>query len=192
MLLLQGRIQGYMYNIQSDADYSERVIPPSPERSAIDERFGPGIPSSYGPFAGRHPTDLSSSVSALQVQARSLLADLALQQSRPAPDFTARWQNTAQRYFGSNSHQLQPQGGNRAVIRPSRSSARQRQEAGSGSSAAREPRPYYYRVQQQMQAGLANHAQHRCSLAHHVASCLAAYITHMYEVESSTHESYSG
>lgn len=172
MLLLQGRIQGYMYNIQSDADYSERVIPPSPERSALDERFGPEQPSSYGPFAGRPLMDFPSSVSALQVQARSLLADLASQQTRPAPDFAARWQNTAQRYFGSSSHQLQSQGGNRAFIRPSSSSARQQQEAGSGSSAAREPRPYYYRVQQQMQAGLANHAQHRCPLTYHIAFCV--------------------
>ena len=48
MLILQGRIQGYMYNIKSEQDYQERIIPPSPERpssppvrSSLLSRWGP-------------------------------------------------------------------------------------------------------------------------------------------------------
>ena len=46
--MLQGRIQGYMYNIKSEQDYQERNIPPSPERassppvrSSLLSRWGP-------------------------------------------------------------------------------------------------------------------------------------------------------
>ena len=46
--MLQGRIQGYMYNIKSEQNYQERIIPPSPEwsssppvRSSMFSRWGP-------------------------------------------------------------------------------------------------------------------------------------------------------
>ena len=58
MLILQGRIQGYMYNIKSEQDYQERIIPPSPERpssppvrSSLLSRWGPTPHSLIDSFA---------------------------------------------------------------------------------------------------------------------------------------------
>jgi hypothetical protein len=55
---VQGRIQGYMYNIQSEQDYQQRIIPPSPERpssppvrSALLSRWGPSSMSLLESYA---------------------------------------------------------------------------------------------------------------------------------------------
>ncbi|KAL0038807.1 hypothetical protein WJX79_008638 [Trebouxia sp. C0005] len=56
--LCKGRIQGYMYNIQSELDYQQRSFPPSPERlssppvrSALLSRWGPSSVSLLESFA---------------------------------------------------------------------------------------------------------------------------------------------
>lgn len=96
----------------------------------------------------------------LAVLLNGLLQSLA---SAPAAlsqqDFREHWRNTAQYYFGSSSQQLHQSGGRGVSVHPSQA-ARQR-PTGSSGAAAREPRPYYYRVQQQMQAGMANQSQRR-------------------------------
>ena len=94
--LLQGRIQGYLYNIQTDSDYSERVIPPSPERPP-SPTFHPPPASRWGPNPSA-PTPyltsfFSSSSSGPNAATAQNLAD--------------QWRNTAQHYFGSSS-QLHP------------------------------------------------------------------------------------
>ena len=85
-------------------------------------------------------------------------SSLMLCAAQSQQDFREHWRNTAQYYFGSSGQQLQ-QPRRRVSITPSQTS-RQRQ-AGSNATGSREPRPYYYRVQQQMQAGMANQLQRR-------------------------------
>ncbi|KAL0030671.1 hypothetical protein WJX77_001587 [Trebouxia sp. C0004] len=135
--LCKGRIQGYIYNIQSEQDYQQRIIPPSPERpssppvrSALLSRWGP------------------SSMSLLQSVAASLSASQGPTQRQQ--DVLQQWRDTAQYYFGSSSQQLS-HAGRQIIVRPSQAS-RQRQNS-RNTAGQREPRPYYFRVQQQMQAG---------------------------------------
>ena len=41
---MQSRIQGYMYNITSETDYSERMLPPTPPR---EKEASPPIPARH-------------------------------------------------------------------------------------------------------------------------------------------------
>lgn len=145
--LCKGRIQGYMYNIQSQQDYQQRIIPPSPERpSSPPVRSAPL--SRWG----------SSSVSLLE----SLAASLSARQG-PAPrqqDVQQLWRDIAQNRFGSSSQQLSHAGG-QTIVRPSQASRQRQNSRPDTRNTARqhEPRPYYFRVQQQMQAGAVGQAQ---------------------------------
>ncbi|KAA6416756.1 MAG: hypothetical protein FRX49_13268 [Trebouxia sp. A1-2] len=150
--LCKGRIQGYMYNIQSELDYQQRSFPPSPERlssppvrSALLSRWGP------------------SSVSLLESFADSLSARQGLAQRQQ--DTLQQWRDRAQNHFGSSSQQLSHAGG-QTIVRPSQAS-RQRQNSRPdtrNTAGQREPRPYYFRVQQQMQAGAVGQAQRNQSI----------------------------
>lgn len=77
-------------------------------------------------------------------------------------DVLQQWRDTAQHYFGSSSQQLSHAGG-QTLVWPSQAS-RQRQNSRPdtrNTAGQREPRPYYFRVQQQMQAGAAGQAQRK-------------------------------
>ena len=113
--------------------------------------FPPPLPS---PLTKRPAHEASAVPEAV---APSLLTSVFAAQSQQ--DFQEHWRNTAQYYFGSSSQQLYQGAGRGVSIHPSQA-ARQRQ-TGSRGATPREPRPYYYRVQQQMQAGLANQSQRR-------------------------------
>lgn len=145
----QGRIHGYLYNIQNDTDFSERIISPSPERQSS--------PPYHPPRASRWGPNPSAALSYLDSFAPP---SHSANPSQSHSEHLQRWHNTAQHYFGNSSQQLNSGSGNSTTIRPSHSS---RHQASNSAAASREPRPYYYRVQQQMQAGLANHGQHRCT-----------------------------
>ena len=79
--MLQGRIQGYMYNIRSEQDYQERNIPPSPERassppvrSSLLSRWGP-TPLS---LIDTHATSTSTAAQGTRTQTILNLLDLVV------------------------------------------------------------------------------------------------------------------
>ena len=105
-----------------------------------------------------HSAALHSSQTAGSMYSSLNCQVIAVSAVQTQQDFQQQWRSTAQHYFGSSGHQLH-QSGSRVSITPSQAS-RQRHE-GNSATGPREPRPYYYRVQQQMQAGMANQAQRR-------------------------------
>ena len=123
--LLQGRIQGYLYNIQSDSDYSERISPPSPERPPSPS-FAPPRASRWGPNPSAPVPYLTSFFSSPSMHSDP--RSYTHPHPQPSQDLAAQWRTTAQHYFGNSSSQLQSQTGSRAIVRPSASSVRQQQQ----------------------------------------------------------------
>ncbi|CAL5223157.1 g5626 [Coccomyxa viridis] len=166
--LCKSRIQGYMYNIVSETDYREQILPATPPRNKE-----PSPPIAARPAGARaiidEPPAHHRAAQPGRAHSTAYTADRPLVSSR-AGDRRAVFRQSSNPQSNEWVHGTWPP----------RRAPRQRQATTSSSQQRSEPRPYFYRVQAQAQSQAQAAARDRADVARSPQDAAEAWRRHIY------------